>query len=90
VARAELIDERALRQALDEGHLAIASIDVCSPEPLPAGHWFYDHPRVRFSPHVSWSGPGLWPAVERAVVENLRRWQHGEELAGLVDRREGY
>ena len=65
VARAGLVDESALRDALDSGRVAAASIDVSEPEPLPAGHWFYSHPAVRFSPHVSWSGPGLWEAASR-------------------------
>jgi phosphoglycerate dehydrogenase-like enzyme len=90
VARGDLVDEQALRAALDSGHVALASLDVASLEPLPAGHWFYSHPRVRFSPHVSWSGPGLWEAMQQAFIENLRRWQSGEPLTGVVDLEEGY
>ncbi len=90
VARADLVDEEALAAALDSGHLAMASIDVPPVEPLPAGHWLYEHPRVRLSPHVSWSGPGLWEAMEAAFVANLDRWIADEALAGVVDAQEGY
>ena len=41
VARGSLIDQDALRQALDSGRVAMASLDVVEPEPLPAGHWLY-------------------------------------------------
>ncbi|HEX4017568.1 MAG TPA: NAD(P)-dependent oxidoreductase [Frankiaceae bacterium] len=90
VARACLVDEPALRDALDRGHVALASIDVSDPEPLPAGHWFYSHPGVRFSPHVSWSGPGLWEAALGRLAGNLVRWQQGQQLEGMVDVQEGY
>jgi phosphoglycerate dehydrogenase-like enzyme len=90
VARPDLIDEDALREALDSGHLGCASIDVSAPEPLPDGHWFYTHPKVRFSPHVSWSGPGLWDATLGLFTANLRRWRDGEPLEGVVDLQEGY
>ncbi len=90
VARADLIDEAALRAALDSGQLRAASIDVSDPEPLPADHWFYAHPSVRFSPHVSWSGPGLWQATVGRFTDNLRRWRDGEPLQGVVDVEEGY
>ena len=90
VARAVLVDESALRDALDRGTVALASIDVSETEPLPAAHWFYSHPRVRFSPHVSWSGPGLWDAATKRLIDNLQRWQQGRPLEGLVDVQEGY
>lgn len=90
VARADLIDEVALRRALDEGRLAQASIDVARVEPLPGGHWFYTHPKVRFSPHVSWSGPAVWDAMTAAFVANCRRWIAGVPLEGVVDVAAGY
>lgn len=90
VARADLIDEVALRRALDEGRLGLASIDVAPVEPLPEEHWFYAHPLVRFSPHVSWSGPAVWDAMTAAFVANCRRWLTGAPLEGVVDVVAGY
>jgi phosphoglycerate dehydrogenase-like enzyme len=90
VARGALIDQDALRAALDAGRPAMASLDAVEPEPLPDGHWMYAHPRVRLSPHVSWQMPG---AVDRFVdgfLDNLRRYQAGEPLTGVVDRVAGY
>ena len=90
VARADLIDEVALRRALDDGQLGLASIDVAAVEPLPGDHWFYSHPLVRFSPHVSWSGPAVWDAMAEAFVANCRRWMNGAPLEGVVDVVAGY
>jgi len=90
IARGELVDQEALRAALDEGSLACASLDTVTPEPLPEGHWIYDHPRVRLSPHVSWSMPGSLEGLVDPFIENLGRWQQGRPLLDLVDVEEGY
>lgn len=90
VARGELVDPDALREALDDGRIGLASLDCVHPEPLPAGHWLYAHPRVRLSPHVSWSGPGALECLLQPFLENLRRYLAGEPLEGLVDVQLGY
>lgn len=90
VSRGTLVDQDALREALDDGRVACASLDTCDPEPLPAGHWLYDHPRVRLSPHVSWSMPGALDVFVDLLLENLRRYRAGEPLAGVVDVQRGY
>jgi phosphoglycerate dehydrogenase-like enzyme len=90
VARGALVDEAALRAALDAGRVAMASLDAVEPEPLPAGHWMYAHPRVRLSPHVSWRMPGAADVLLDAFIDNVRRWRAGEPLVGVVDRDAGY
>jgi phosphoglycerate dehydrogenase-like enzyme len=90
VARGSLVDDDALRGALDEGRIAMASLDAVAPEPLPADHWLYRHPRVRLSPHVSWSMPDAADRLIEPFIENLRRYRSGEPLVGIVDRRAGY
>jgi phosphoglycerate dehydrogenase-like enzyme len=90
VARGALIDQEALREALDDGRVARASLDVADPEPLPAGHWLYTHPQVRLSPHVSWSMPGALDLILETFAENLRRYAAGETLEGVVDLAAGY
>jgi len=84
IARGAIIDEAALRDALD-GNLALASLDVTDPEPLPEGHWLYTHPRVHVSPHISWSNPRQTERFHRVFVENLAAYLAGEPLPGLVD-----
>jgi phosphoglycerate dehydrogenase-like enzyme len=90
IARGSLVDQDALRDALDAGQVAMASLDAVDPEPLPAGHWMYEHPKVRLSPHISWSMPGASDVLVATFVENLRRYQAGEPLEGVVDVAAGY
>ena len=90
VARGSLIDDDALRGALDDGTVAMASLDVTEPEPLPAGHWMYAHPRVRLSPHCSSSSQHGMRALAQLFAENVERRRHGGELRGVIDRQEGY
>jgi phosphoglycerate dehydrogenase-like enzyme len=90
VARGELVDLDALHAALDAGRVALASLDCVTPEPVPAGHWLYTHPRVRLSPHISWSGPGALEGLLEPFTLNLRRYLAGEPLEGEVDLERGY
>ena len=68
----------------------MASLDVTDPEPLPAGHWIYSHPRVHLTPHMSWSAPQTLPAMINVFVDNLSRWREGRPLVGVVDVAAGY
>jgi phosphoglycerate dehydrogenase-like enzyme len=90
VSRGRLIDQAALLEALDDGRVARATLDVADPEPLPSGHPLYGHPRVRLSPHVSWSAPGALGRLLDGFLDNLRSYIAGEPLAGVVDRVAGY
>ncbi len=90
VARGEIVDQEALREALDDGRVALASLDVVDPEPLPKGHWLYAHPKVRLSPHISWSGPGALDRLLDPFLDNLRRYLAGQPLKGRVDPELGY
>jgi phosphoglycerate dehydrogenase-like enzyme len=90
VARGSLIDDNALLEALDDGSLGAASLDVTEPEPLPAGHPFYTHPRVRLSPHTSAIGPQNTVELARKFVRNFTAFSAGADLEDLVDIRQGY
>lgn len=90
IARGNLVDQQALQEALDEGRVALATLDVTDPEPLPAGHAFYSHPRVRLSPHISPSTDQIVPALIDKFVLNLDRFRSGQPLADVVDTARGY
>jgi phosphoglycerate dehydrogenase-like enzyme len=90
VSRGSLVDQDALIAALDAGQLAMASLDTVEPEPLPAGHPLFVHPKVRLSAHISWSSPDSMPRTLELFVENLRRFRAGEPLDGIVDLDAGY
>ena len=90
IARGALVDQDALHTALDDGRVAMATLDTVDPEPLPAGHWMYEHPQVRLSAHISWYEPDLQRAALEIFVDNLGRFARGEPLRELVDPDEGY
>ena len=90
IARGDLVDQDALRTALDADQLALASLDTVTPEPLPEGHWLYSHPKVRLSAHVSWSTPDSYAGLIDPFVTNLQHFRDGEELIYQVNVEEGY
>lgn len=90
IARGALVDQDALREALDDGRLAMATLDTVEPEPLPVGHWLYGHPQVRLSPHISWSAPDSISVLFDLFLDNVRRRAAGEPLLGVVDLAAGY
>jgi len=88
VGRGAHLDNQALLEALDSGHLSAAILDVVEPEPLPKSHPFWHHPRIRLTPHVAcMTQPETAAPV---LLENLRRHRRGEALHGLIDRSKGY
>jgi glyoxylate/hydroxypyruvate reductase A len=88
VARGPHVDAGALLDALERNHLAEAILDVTDPEPLPAEHPLWRHPRVLLTPHVaSVTQP---ETAARAVIEQIRRDRTGEPLHDLADRDRGY
>jgi phosphoglycerate dehydrogenase-like enzyme len=90
IARGALVDQDSLRDALDDGRVAMATLDTVDPEPLPAGHWMYEHPNVRVSAHVSWYTPELLRVALEQFVDNVDRYVAGEPLHDVVDPEEGY
>lgn len=88
VARGGLLVEEDLVELLNSDHLAGAALDVFRQEPLPQGHPFWTHPRVRITPHVS-AITVIGPSA-RQVAEKIRRLERGEAVSGVVDRARGY
>ncbi|HEY9106538.1 MAG TPA: glyoxylate/hydroxypyruvate reductase A [Roseateles sp.] len=88
VGRGPQLVSADLLRALDDGQLSEAVIDVTAPEPLPADDPLWAHPRVQITPHIaSATQPDSSAAV---VLDNLRRFEAGLPLVGLVDRSKGY
>jgi glyoxylate/hydroxypyruvate reductase len=88
VGRGPQLDHDALLAALDGGRLSAAWLDVTEPEPLPADHRLWSHPKVVLTPHIaSMTQPET--AVD-LVLDAIRRHRAGEPLPGLVDRARGY
>ncbi|KRB05517.1 MULTISPECIES: D-2-hydroxyacid dehydrogenase [unclassified Pseudomonas] len=77
-----------LVEALKEGHLAGAVIDVCRQEPLPQRHPFWTAWGLLLTGHSS--APTSPSMMVKLFVENLRAYQAGEALRGEVDFDRGY
>ncbi len=88
VGRGGHLVEHDLLSLLDEGHVSGAVLDVTEPEPLPAGHAFWAHPRILLTPHVaSMTRPD---GAARALIANIRRFADGQPMDGEVARDRGY
>lgn len=71
-ARGGLIDEAALLEALNDGHVAAAAIDVWLPEPPPAEHPLIGHPKVVATPHLGASTHEAQVRVAQAIAVQVR------------------
>lgn len=91
VARGEIVDERAMVDALKTGRLAGAYIDVWWDDtrkpPIPE---LLDAPNLIITPHVSTGSDGYYFYGIDVFCENLGRLLKGEELLNVVDWRRGY
>lgn len=90
VGRGAVLDQAALLDALDGGRLAFATLDVTEPEPLPAGHPLWTHPRVRLTPHVSSNFMAVRGDLLARITANLDRLARGELPTDRVDAAAGY
>ncbi|MBL1437357.1 MAG: glyoxylate/hydroxypyruvate reductase A [Rhodobacteraceae bacterium] len=86
--RGPLIDDKALLSALDSGHIAHATLDVFTKEPLPQAHPYWKHPQVTVTPHIaSETRP---KSAAQVVADNIARGENGKPLLFEVDYKSGY
>ena len=93
VARGRLVDEPALIEALSEGRIRGAGLDVFSEEPLPPGHPLWGLENVVLTPHVSAVTGGFWRRELDLIVRNFDRYLVGapmDEWDNVVDKQAGY
>ena len=88
VGRGVAVVDADLVEALKEGHLAGAVIDVCRQEPLPQRHPFWTAWGLLLTGHSS--APTSPALMVQLFVENLKAYQAGEALRGEVDFARGY
>lgn len=90
VGRGPIVDEQALLDALQSGHLGGAALDVFWQEPLPPTSPFWRLPNVQISPHCADRTPAAFSRCVDVFLDNLTRFQRGEPLNNVVDRSAGY
>jgi phosphoglycerate dehydrogenase-like enzyme len=84
VARGRVVDEPALIQALQEGRLAAAGLDVTQEEPLPATSPLWTMPNVLVTPHTAGETRAYEDNVIDILLENLDRLWRGAPLRNEV------
>lgn len=90
VGRGALVVEPDLVDALREGRIAGAALDVFAREPLPADSPLWTQPGVIVSPHMSGDLIGWRQELVEVFRDNLARYQAGEPLRNVVDKTLGY
>jgi phosphoglycerate dehydrogenase-like enzyme len=91
IGRGELLDQDALCDRLDDGHLSGAVLDVFTPEPIPDGHRLWTTPNLVISPHTAADDPATYnPRSLDIFLDNLRAWRDGRPLPNRFDIARGY
>ena len=90
LGRGALVDEPAMIEALQNGGIAGAGLDVFVDEPLPVESPLWRMDNVFVSPHMSGDFHGHKTAMAKVFIENFRRYRAGKPLANVVDKTLGF
>jgi len=83
-ARGELVDETALIDALEQGQISMACLDVFAQEPLSPDHPLLARNDVLATPHMAWLTQDMFQRALRLAIENTHRTIRGEPLLHQV------
>jgi len=89
-SRGGIVDEAALLDVLKKGKIAAAGLDVYEEEPLGPNSELWDVPNLIMTPHLAGASVQKDRRCVEILRENLGRFQRGETLVNLVDKRKGY
>ena len=90
VTRGEVMVEDDLVNALTEGIIAGAALDVAPREPLPADSGLWSLDNVVMSPHTAGASQFRASRNLDRFIRNLERLNNGEALEGVIDKDLGY
>jgi phosphoglycerate dehydrogenase-like enzyme len=91
IARAPVVDYKALSEKLEKGDLGGAVLDVFDPEPLPSDSPLWSTPNLMITPHVGCDDAENY--IVRTfdlVLNNVRRYFEGQPLVNIVHRDQGF
>jgi D-2-hydroxyacid dehydrogenase (NADP+) len=90
VARGQMVDYEALAKLLRKGRIAGVALDVFSPEPLPPDSELWDIPNCIITPHTAGMTSAYSDRAFAIFKENLNRFETGEGMINVFDRKRGY
>jgi phosphoglycerate dehydrogenase-like enzyme len=90
LGRGPVVNEGALIKALSGGRIKGAALDVFDEEPLPEGHPFYKLENVLLSPHCADHTAEWLDDAMRFFMAQFERFQRGQPLMNVVDKKLGY
>jgi phosphoglycerate dehydrogenase-like enzyme len=91
IGRGELLDQNALCDRLDAGHLSGAVLDVFDPEPILTGHRLWTTPNLIISPHTAADDPATYNPISLDLfLDNLHAWRDRRPLPNRYDIVRGY
>jgi D-2-hydroxyacid dehydrogenase (NADP+) len=91
ISRGGIINQEAMAEALREGKIAAAALDVAYPEPLPEDHELWDLENLLITPHVAGGTQHEARHVLEIFQENLAKFLKGEfPLRNQVDKERGF
>jgi phosphoglycerate dehydrogenase-like enzyme len=90
VTRGAIVDEAALLEALRDGLIAGAGLDVTPVEPLPPDHPLWQMDNVIITPHVAGASPLRLDRAVDLFCRNLAAFREGRPLESVIDKVKGY
>lgn len=86
--RGALINDDDLIAALDDGHIDACALDAFEAEPLPSSHPYWDHPRVKLTPHIA--SLTVAGSAATSTAKMIKSIEAGGPLENVIDRELGY
>lgn len=90
ISRGKTIHTDALVQALKDGRLAGAGLDVTDPQPLPKDHPLWQFENIVITPHIAGQSDHNRERRFQLIKDNVRRFARGLPLRNVVDKNKGY
>ena len=90
IGRGQTVDEAALIDALKDGRMAGAGLDVFVEEPLPVDSPLWTLPNVIITPHDGGNHANRYDSWVDIALDNLQRFSTGRPLRNVVDKSRGY
>lgn len=87
IGRGAIVVLNDLVAALQAGEIAGAGLDVFEQEPLPSEHPLWSMPNVIITPHIAACSPRIAERHLGVLLDNIKRFDRGESLANVVDKR---